>query len=59
MAVKPGDRNLFGLRVTTARGPMIDLECETCGERGSVAADEFQSTRCGSARCASSQRRTE
>ena len=59
MAVKPGDRNLFGLRVTTARGRMIDLECETCGERGSVAADEFQSTRCGSARCASSQGRTE
>jgi len=59
MAVQLGDRNLFGLRITGLNGRMLDLECETCGERGSVAAKEFQSTRCGSARCASSQGRTE
>ncbi len=59
MAVHVGDRNLFGMRVTGVQGRMVDLECETCRESGSVRADEFQSTRCGSARCASSQGRTE
>ena len=59
MAVKPGDTNLFGMRVTAVQGRMLDLECGTCRESGSVKADEFQSTRCGSPACASSQGRTE
>ena len=59
MAVQVGDRNLFGMRVMAVQGRTVDLECETCRESGSVKADEFQSTRCGSARCASSQGRTE
>lgn len=59
MAVQVGDTNVFGMRVTALQGRMADLECETCREGGSVKADEFQSTRCGSAACASSQGRTE
>ncbi|AWD20317.1 hypothetical protein C5F44_08025 [Fuscovulum blasticum DSM 2131] len=59
MVARVGDRNAFGLRVTAVQGRMVDLECETCGERGTVAAQEFQSTRCGSDRCASSQGRAE
>jgi len=59
MSVKPGDINVFGMRVTALQGRMVDLECQNCRESGSVKADEFQSTRCGSAACASSQGRAE
>ncbi len=59
MAVRVGERNLFGMRATAVRGGSVDLICETCGETGSVPASEFQSTRCGSARCGASQGRTE
>jgi hypothetical protein len=54
-----GERNVFGMRVTALKGRMLDLECETCRTAGSVPAAEFQSTRCGSPACASSQGRTE
>ena len=54
-----GDINLFGMRVTGLNGRMLDLECTTCRTAGSVPAKEFQSTRCGSSACASSQGRTE
>lgn len=57
--MKVGERNLFGMRVTAIKGRMLDLECETCRESGSTPVGEFQSTRCGSAGCASSQGRTE
>jgi hypothetical protein len=59
MAARVGDTNVFGMRVTALQGRMVDLECDTCRESGSVKADEFQSTRCGSARCAASQGRAE
>ena len=59
MAARVGDTNVFGMRVTALQGRMVDLECENCRESGSVKADEFQSTRCGSARCAASQGRAE
>jgi hypothetical protein len=54
-----GEKNLFGMRVTAIKGRMLDLTCTICGTAGAVPASEFQSTRCGSARCASSQGRTE
>ncbi|MDQ2066659.1 hypothetical protein Q9295_09750 [Xinfangfangia sp. CPCC 101601] len=59
MALKPGDTNVFGMQITALNGRMVDLECPTCRSRGAVAADEFQSTRCGSSACAASQGRTE
>jgi hypothetical protein len=54
-----GERNVFGMRVTALKGRMLDLECDACRTAGSVPAAEFQSTRCGSPACASSQGRTE
>jgi len=54
-----GDRNLFGMRVTAVKGRTLDLTCETCHTPGTVLVDDFQSTRCGSARCGSTQGRTE
>ena len=54
-----GERNLFGMRVTAVKGRTLDLECETCHATGSVPAQEFPSTRCGSARCGATQGRTE
>ena len=54
-----GDINVFGMRVTGLNGRMLELECTTCRTAGSVAAAEFQSTRCGFPACASSQGRTE
>lgn len=54
-----GDVNLFGMRVTAVKGRTLDLECQSCRTHGVMLADEFQSTRCGSSACASSQGRTE
>lgn len=54
-----GERNLFGMRITALQGRMVDLECATCHTAGSVPAEEFQSTRCGSDRCGATQGRTE
>jgi hypothetical protein len=54
-----GERNLFGMRITAVKGGSVDLECETCHTAGAVLAQEFQSTRCGSARCGATQGRTE
>ena len=59
MAVHVEDANVFGMRMTALRGRIVDPECRTCRRGGSVEADEFQSTRCGPAACASSQGRTE
>ena len=54
-----GDVNLFGMRVVAGKGRTLDLECQTCRSAGVALADDFQSTRCGSPACASSQGRTE
>ena len=54
-----GDVNLFGMRVVAVKGRTLDLECQACRTHGVAMADEFQSTRCGSPACASSQGRTE
>ena len=54
-----GEKNLFGMQVAAIKGRMLDLTCAICGTAGSVPANEFQSTRCGSAHCASSQGGTE
>jgi hypothetical protein len=54
-----GDVNLFGMRVVAVKGRTLDLECQRCRTSGAAMADEFQSTRCGSTLCASSQGRTE
>jgi len=54
-----GDRNVFGMRVTAVRGRWLDLECDACRESGSAPADEFQSTRCGSAHCGGTQGKSE
>jgi hypothetical protein len=54
-----GERNVFGMKITAVRGGQVDLECETCRTAGSVPAEEFQSTRCGSVRCGATQGRTE
>jgi hypothetical protein len=54
-----GDKNVFGMRITALKGRLVDLTCEACQTAGTVPAQEFQSTRCGSARCGSTQGRTE
>lgn len=54
-----GEKNVFGMKVVAKNGSMLDVECELCHEVGSVPAGEFNSTRCGSAKCASSQGRNE
>jgi hypothetical protein len=59
MMAHVGDVNLFGMRVVAVKGRTLDLECQTCRSTGVALADDFQSTRCGSAACASSQGRTE
>lgn len=59
MVAKPGDENVFGMRVVAVNGRMLDLVCKECGAEGSAPAGEYQSTRCGSARCGSSQGRAE
>ncbi|MBW7922767.1 MAG: hypothetical protein H3C51_11780 [Rubellimicrobium sp.] len=56
---KVGDVNVFRLRVVKVRDRQLDLVCEECGTEGSAPVEEFQSTRCGSARCGSSQGRAE
>ena len=57
--VKAGDKNVFGMKVVQQNGRMLDVVCEVCHEVGSVPAGEFNSTRCGSAKCASTQGRNE
>jgi hypothetical protein len=57
--MKVGERNVFGMRVTAVKGRTFDLECEACRTPGFAPATEIQSTRCGSAACASTQGRTE
>jgi hypothetical protein len=56
---RAGEVNVFGMKVVAQNGRLLDVVCELCHEVGSVPAGEFNSTRCGSARCASTQGRNE
>lgn len=56
---KPGDKNVFGMKVVGHDGNMLELVCEHCQGVGYASAAEFNSTRCGSAKCASTQGRNE
>jgi len=56
---KPGDKNVFGMKVASRDGDMLELVCGLCGEVGYAPIAEFNSTRCGSAKCASTQGRNE
>lgn len=57
--VRLGEKNVFGMKAVQVNGRMLDVECEICHEVGSIPAGEFNSTRCGSAKCASTQGRNE
>jgi hypothetical protein len=57
--VRVGDKNAFGMKVRAIDGRFLDLECAVCKTVGSVLASEFNSTRCGSATCGSTQGRNE
>ena len=57
--VAVGQGNVFGMRVRSVDGAMLEVICDVCKAVGYVPAAEFNATRCGSARCASSQGRTE
>lgn len=54
-----GATNIFGMQVLAVDGRMLNLRCPVCHETGLVPVAEFNSTRCGSAKCASMQGRNE
>ncbi len=54
-----GETNLFGMQIRAIDGRMLELRCPVCHETGFVPVAEFNSTRCGSAGCASMQGRNE
>jgi hypothetical protein len=56
---KVGDKNVFGMKVQAVDGPMLELVCDVCKEVGFAPVSEFNSTRCGSAKCGSTQGRNE